>query len=118
MDDAVITAKKDGEFLLKMGKNFNSVAEKYSMKRSELFAAIFDQYLDFANFPMGENRLLVATVKHPDPRVTLLISRQSPGESLDRFKWNFAQRVERYLTSDRCEKDFPVILAIGPEKIE
>ena len=109
----IIVERKNREFLLKMGKNFNSISELFLVGKSKLFVAIFDQLLLSANFVKCEN--LVVTIKYPDPRVTLLGTRQIPPESVEAFKWNFARRVERYLTSNRCEKDFVVIFTIDQE---
>ena len=111
---SVIVVQNKFEFRLKMVKNFNLTADKYSLTKRELFVAIFDEILASAEFESKEN--LVVTLKHVEPRVTLLISRQNPAENVDHFKLNFARRVERYLTSNRCEKDFYVIFAIDEQE--
>ena len=111
--NSVLVSQKKLEFLLKMGKNFNFVSEKYSLTKQELFEAIFDHvYYYHHQSRHDEGKLLVATLKHPDPRVTLLSSRQCPSEDLETFKRNFATRVIYYLSREVCAKDFTVIFTI------
>ena len=83
---SVIVERKNRQFLLKMGKNFSTTAENFLMGRSKLFVAILDHLIKSAKCDESKQHQLVVTLKHPEPRVTLLLARQNPLESVEAFE--------------------------------
>ena len=119
MEDAVglvmYSSNNSSECCVKLGKYFNSVAQRHDLTREKLFGLVFDGALSQSGVESGAK--LVVTVKYPEPRVTLLCSRKNPDEDFDTFKKNFVRKAVRFLTRDKCTKvHFEVILKIASEK--
>ena len=112
----IVKYRNSGQFLLKLGKTFNVIAEKYCLSNEELFSLVFDQALALADLEDGRNSL-VTSVKYPEPRVTLFVLRKEAGEDMNVYKQNFVAQAVRYLTSTskREAKAFDLILCIERE---
>ena len=105
----IVSKQKEGQFLLKIGHNLNSVASQFSLSISELLERIFDHVLMTLEHVDGK---ITMAVKNRDPRVTLLSTHKSTGEDFTTFKQNFTARVICYLCAENCRKDFYVILTV------
>lgn len=114
---SVVECTNSGKFVLKMGNEFNMVAEKYNMTNRELFALIFDYVLSSQlNTEDGEEKL-VASIKYRDPRVTLLVVRKTKFQTMVGFKEQFLNEAVCYLTSaNPAQKNFHLVMRIEPEK--
>ena len=113
--DFIVESQYSGQFLLKMGKHFNTVAKNHNLSNRELFAFIFDHVLSSLTNPEDGQRL-VASIKFKNPRVTLLLDRKQEDESLEIFRNRFTYKAVHYLTSNQDQKNFQLIMCIEYEK--
>ena len=113
----LIERKNSSQFLLKLGNDFNEVARNWSLTDTELFSNIFDHILS-ASTGFGVNGAkLLAVIKYPDPRVTLLCVRKNASENIEIFKQNFVTQAVHYFTNTASESQKSLELIMSIERL-
>ena len=108
----LVKRKNLSQFSLKLGKEFNDVAQEYALSDLELFSKIFDHVLSATGLEATHGVKLVATVKYPEPRVTLLLVRKHAREDIAIFKQNFVAQAVHYLTCKQSQKQLELIMSV------
>ena len=119
MENAVVLLVKQksaSQFQFILGKEFHKVAKEHSHSENELCSLMFDYVLSLTGLSGDDGAgKLVATLKYPEPRVTLLLVRKQACESMLLFRQNFVAQAMRYLINKQGEKSLELVMSVEQE---